>query len=158
MVETLLSHQLYITGVCCFPKHEISSSVCSETGMWTDFQQCHPQGTELQEAESFTSIKLGNYAIAFVMNVGDLYNCSTLIGKKTQPDSTEFHFRGPSSSCDAHISFSLTYINRSLYPLINLLLYKNRFLIRKKRNLIVIANWRGKEAEEEIKLPPRCLL
>lgn len=62
-------------GVCCFLKHEISNGVCSETGMWTDFQQCHPEGTRLQKAESFTSIKLGNYTDAYVMMVGEI--CTT---------------------------------------------------------------------------------
>lgn len=62
-------------GVCCFSKHEITNSVCSETGMWTDFQQCHPEGTELHKAQSFSSIKLGNYTDADVMAVGEI--CTT---------------------------------------------------------------------------------
>jgi len=43
--------------------------------MWADFQQCHPEGTNLWKAESFTSIKLGNYTDADVMMVGEI--CTT---------------------------------------------------------------------------------
>lgn len=37
--------------------------------------QCHPEGTELHKAQSFSSIKLGNYTDADVMTVGEI--CTT---------------------------------------------------------------------------------
>lgn len=74
-------------GVCCLPKHEISSGVCSTTGMWADFQHCHPKGTKLHKAESSASIKLDNYDKGYVIKVGDLYDHFTLTGTPAQLDS-----------------------------------------------------------------------
>lgn len=71
-------------GACCFSKHEISNGVCCETGMRTDFQQCHTEGAKLQEGESFTSIKLSHYTNAFCDDSEtELDNSFTHIGEES---------------------------------------------------------------------------